>query len=202
MAIMLKTKHKIGPQDHGRRMSLRDFEFIQVQEGYLYELARGEIVVSEVPGFKHMRQVTAIRDPLVLCKTASPHEIYEILSGSECKMLIPQWESERHPDLSVFKRPPPEREGRKMWRKWIADIAIEVVSPSSRKRDLIEKREEYLTRGIKEYWIVDAGKEQVTILRRVRGKWAEQVLHSADFIESQLLPGFRLSCQKVFDATV
>ena len=47
--ILTKSKAKIGPQDHGRTMSLKAFEFVQVKEGYLYELARGYIVVSEVP---------------------------------------------------------------------------------------------------------------------------------------------------------
>ncbi len=199
-STMLKTKQKIGPQDHGRRMSLKEFEPIQVQEGYLYELGRGVIVVSDVPGLKHLRQVNAIRNPLVIYQEGHPEEIYEILAGSDCKILIPQWESERHPDLSIFKKPPPIREGRKMWRKWIADLAIEVVSRSSRKRDYIEKRQEYLTRGVKEYWIVDADKQQVTILRRVRGKWEERILRPGEIYETDLLPGFQFSCQDVFEA--
>ena len=33
-------------------------------------------------------------------------------------------------------------------------------------RDYVEKREEYLALGVKEYWIVDAGKQQIVILRR------------------------------------
>jgi Uma2 family endonuclease len=197
---MLKTVQKIGPQDHGRPMSLKEFEPIQVQEGYLYELGRGVIVVSDVPGFKHLRQVNAIRNPLVVYQAAHPGEIFEILSGGDCKMLIAEWESEWHPDLSIFKRPPPSREGKKLWRKWIADIAIEVVSRSSRKRDYVEKREEYLTRGVKEYWIVDGDKKLVTILRRVRGKWVERILHSGDTCETDLLPGFQLSCRTVFEA--
>ena len=41
---------KIGPADHGRRMSLADFEHAEVQEGLLYELGRGVIIVSDVPG--------------------------------------------------------------------------------------------------------------------------------------------------------
>jgi Uma2 family endonuclease len=197
---MLKTVQKIGPQDHGRRMSLKEFEPIQVQEGYLYELGRGVIVVSDVPGFKHLRQVSAIRDRLVIYKVAHPHDVYDVVAGSDCKILIAEWESERHPDLSIFKKPPPSPEGKKLWWKWIADIAIEVVSRSSRKRDYVEKREEYLTRGVKEYWIVDGDKKQVTILRRVRGKWVERVLHPGDTYETDLLPGFQLSCQAVFEA--
>ena len=38
---MLKAAIKVGPADHGRRMSLADFDHAEVQEGYLYELGRG-----------------------------------------------------------------------------------------------------------------------------------------------------------------
>ncbi|MBI3823847.1 MAG: hypothetical protein HY289_14355, partial [Planctomycetes bacterium] len=48
---VVKPKTKIGPQHQGHKMSLRAFEFAEVQEGYLYELARGVIVVSEVANY-------------------------------------------------------------------------------------------------------------------------------------------------------
>jgi hypothetical protein len=50
-----RTKTRIGPRHHGRKMSLRAFEFAPVEEGHLYELARGYIVVSEVPNSPHSR---------------------------------------------------------------------------------------------------------------------------------------------------
>ena len=51
---MGKTIVKIGPADHGRRMSLKEFEHAKVQEGYLYELSRGIITLSDVPNRLHM----------------------------------------------------------------------------------------------------------------------------------------------------
>ncbi|HKA53672.1 MAG TPA: hypothetical protein VKJ47_08415 [Candidatus Binatia bacterium] len=35
----MKTATKVTPADHGRRMSLADFEFAEVQEGYVYGLS-------------------------------------------------------------------------------------------------------------------------------------------------------------------
>ena len=49
---MLKTRIKVGPKDHGRRMSLADFDHAEVQEGHLYELGRGVIIVSDVQAFE------------------------------------------------------------------------------------------------------------------------------------------------------
>ena len=118
----------------------------------------------------------------------------------ECKLLIPEWESERHPDLAIYLTAPKGRKDRTMWRAWIPDVAIEVVSESSRDRDYTQKREEYWTLGVQEYWIVDAKLNRVLILKRGRTQWTETMLGPADVCETKLLPGFKLSCHAIFDA--
>jgi Uma2 family endonuclease len=198
--ILTKTKTKIGPRDHGRKMSLRAFEFAPVEEGYLYELARGYIVVSEVANLPHARQVAYIRTCLGHFHFESRDSLYEILEGGSCKLVIPDWESERHPDISVYLTAPKGRRDRTMWRSWIPDWVIEVVSERSRDRDYTEKRDEYWTLGVKEYWIVDAKLQQVLVLRRGKSQWIEKTLGPDDVADTKLLPGFKLSCRAVFEA--
>jgi Uma2 family endonuclease len=198
--IPAKTRTKIGPRHHGRKMSLKAFEFAQVEDGHLYELARGYIVVSEVANFPHARRTAFIRTRLGHYHVENPDSLYEILAGAECKLLIPDWESERHPDIAVYLTAPKGRQDRTMWRTWIPDLIIEVVSESSRDRDYTEKRDEYWTLGVKEYWIVDAKLEQVLILKRGRSRWTEKTLGPADVCETKLLPGFKLPCRAIFEA--
>ena len=119
-----------------------------------------------------------------------------ILGSMDCKLLIGDFESERHPDLAIYKNKPPR--GDDFWFHWIPEIVVEVVSKRSATRDYVEKREEYLALGIKEYWIADGAKQQILILRRVRGKWSEQVLGVEDSYQSKLLPGFQLSGREAF----
>jgi Uma2 family endonuclease len=195
---MIKTTLRIGPKDQGRRMTLREFEPVPVQEGYLYELARGVVTVSDVPGLPHFRLVNAIRRSLFRYQEDYPDEIYEVLGTMECKLLVGNFESERHPDLATYKSKPQRQED--FWFNWIPEIVVEVVSRGSEARDYGEKREEYLALGIKEYWIVDGDKEQILVLRRMRGKWSERVLNASDFLDTKLLPGFRLECGKIFQA--
>lgn len=45
------------------------------------------------------------------------------------------------------------------------DLAVEVVSPSSRQKDYLIKTLAYERAGVREYWIVDASCEQVTVYR-------------------------------------
>src|SRR5262245_45226000 len=174
--IVTKSKSIIGPRHHGRRMSLRAFEFVETEPGQLYELARGYVVASDVPNFAHMRQASFIRKRVDHYTIENPGRIYEVLTTTECKLLIAEWESERHPDLAVYLAPPSNRKGRTMWRTWFPDLIVEVVSESSRDRDYTEKRDEYWTLGVKEYWIVDRELQQVLILRRGKSDWIEKTL--------------------------
>ena len=193
---MLKTKIKIGPKDNGRRMSLREYEPVDTVEGYVYELARGIITVSDVPAYPHAVLVANLRDQLVLYKAKHPEEIHIILGSFDCKLLIGEFESERHPDLAVYKSKPRHKEN--FWWHYLPDLVVEIVSRGSNKRDYVEKREEYLALGIKEYWIVDGGKREILALRRVRGKWTERLLTGEESYQTRLLPGFDLDCREVF----
>ena len=118
----------------------------------------------------------------------------------ECKLLIPEWQSERHPDIAVYLHAPKGKQDRTLWRRWVPDLDVEVVSERSRDRDYTENRDEYWTLGVKEYWIVDASLEQILQLRRGRSQWIEKPRKRGDVLETKLLPGFKLRCAEVFDA--
>jgi Uma2 family endonuclease len=200
--ILARTKSKpvLGPRQHGRKMSLKAFEFAEVEEGYQYELARGYVVVSEVPNYLHAAMESLIRDFLGRYRLENPGIINMSLGGSSNKLVVPDWESERHPDIAVYLSKPKGKKDRTMWRTWVPELVIEVVSESSRDRDYTEKRDEYWTLGVKEYWIVDAKLNQVLVLRRGRSQWTEKTLGPTDTCETKLLPGFKLPVKAVFDA--
>jgi hypothetical protein len=46
------------------------------------------------------------------------------------------------------------------------ELVIEVLSPSNTKREMQEKATLYLATGAQEFWIVDAKRENVTVVRR------------------------------------
>lgn len=194
---MSRTATIIGPNDHGRPMTLDEFERAKGVEGRLYELGRGVIVVTDVPNTPHMRQVEELRDQLVAYKLAHKGFIYSVATGSEAKILVDEDQSERHPDLLIYQTPSPETD---VWSTWIPEIVIEVVSPSSAHRDYEEKPGEYLAFGVSEYWIVDAAKQQVTVLRRSRGQWASTIVKHGETYQTRLLPEFTLDVAAVLDA--
>jgi Uma2 family endonuclease len=179
-------------------MSLADFDHAEVQEGYLYELGRGVITVSDVPRPRHLVQVIAIRRQLDAYDLANPSRLYCIVTGSECKLLIDGLESERHPDLAIYKTPPPNRED--IWSIWVPEVVIEVVSPGSEQRDYEEKREEYLRFGVREYWIFDAEEKAMLVLTRSRGQWSQRTIRPPKIYRTKLLLGLEFDCALVFEA--
>jgi Uma2 family endonuclease len=197
---MGKTLIKIGPADHGRPMSLAEFEHAKVKEGYLYELSRGIITVSDVPNRRHAQQWIAIHRQLATYDVLHPGRIVGIMGGAECKLLIGALESERHPDVAIYLTEMPPIDNAKLWRHWFPEIVIEIVSRGSRKRDYEEKPEEYLRLGAKEYWIIDGQTKVMVVMKRVRNRWAETTITPPETYLTRLLPGLEFSCGDVFRA--
>jgi Uma2 family endonuclease len=195
---MGKTYVVVGPQDHGRRMSLEDFDHAEATPGPLFELSRGVITFSDVPGFKHLAQVNALRMMLAMYDLSHANRIHTVAGGSECKLLLWDLQSERHPDITVYRTAPPD--GDDPWSRWVPEIVIEVVSPSSTARDYEQKPEEYLAFGVTEYWIVDAAKEEVLVLRRKGEQWTETILKADAKYRPRALPDFELDVAAVFEA--
>jgi Uma2 family endonuclease len=196
---MSKTATMIGPGDNGRRMTLDEFEFAEGREGYVYELSRGVVTVVDVPRPSHFAQIDAIRNQFAQYRQAQPERIFGIAGGTDCKILLADLESERHPDLAVYKTAPPGQ-GDEVWSVWIPELVIEIVSPGSEHRDYEQKPEEYFRFGIKEYWIVDSQRRQMLVLRRQRGKWSEYVVSPGEICTTRLFPGLRFDVAAVFKA--
>jgi Uma2 family endonuclease len=177
-------------------MSLEDFDRADVQEGHLYELGRGIITVSDVPRPRHGKRVDLLRAIFNRFRDEVPASIYGIYGGAECKVLLGDLQSERHPDLSVYTTAPPTEDA-DVWGLWIAELVVEIVSAESMHRDYVEKPQEYLAFGIKEYWIVDPDKKAMTVLIRRGSKWQTKVYEPGDVYECRRFKGLKIDVAEV-----
>ena len=183
---MATITRRIGPADHGRRMSFDEFIEADFEDGWLYELARGVIVVTEVPGINHGRIGGRITRLFVLYEDRHPGLINYQANGSECRLRLPGMQSDRHPDQAVYLMPPPP--GPKPWSRWVPQVVVEVVSKGGKRRDDIEKREEYLRVGVTEYWILDPYQRKLHVLRRAGDVWDEVLVLPGAVYQTHLLP--------------
>lgn len=76
----------------------------------------------------------------------------------------------------------------------VPDLAVEVISPGTWKRDRVEKKSLYEQVGIAEYWIVDPESHTIEVFALINGSYQ---LHGrgidAEAVQSKLLSGFKIS---------
>lgn len=128
-------------------------------DGNRYEVLDGALLVTPAPFVPH--QFAASQLLILLGAYCRAHEIGVAFGPG----AIPHGRSELIPDVLValdVTWPLP--------RRWTAmptpALVVEVLSDSTRRRDLGIKREAYDRWGIPEYWIVDDDDQSVTVVRR------------------------------------
>ena len=177
----------IGPRDRGRRLTLDEFIAADDVAGYQYELARGVLVVTQVPRPSHGQIVRRVARTFDRYDQAHPGIISYQAGGGECRIRLPGMESDRHPDQALYLTPEPR--GGDPWRRWVPAIVVEVVSRRGEHRDYVEKREEFLRFGVLEYWIFDPIRRKVVVLLRAGDTWLEHELGEEATHRTELLPG-------------
>jgi len=186
---------RIGPADHGRRMTLDEFAAADEEPGYRYELARGVLEVSNIPGEPHAIIVCNLYRMIVHFELAHPGVLHWFGGGAEFRFLIPEMDSARHPDAAVVLRATPKgAHGRRP-----PALAVEVVSRRGEHRDYVAKREEYLAYGLQEYWIADPLAQKLTVLIRQGADWSESVYRGDAPVRSAVLPGVAVTADLLFD---
>jgi len=197
---MSTTQIRIGPADHGRRMTIDEFRDAEEEPGYLYELARGVVEATEIRNDPHGQIEDNLRSALEVYRLQHPGLIRRCGGASAFRLWVPEMISGRNPDLAfVLEGTPKDERGRRR-PAWAAEVVS--AGKRARDRDYIAKREEYLVYGLREYWIVDPHLEQVTVLVRTEGAdgpaWRERVFRDDQIIESELLSNFQATVAQLW----
>jgi Uma2 family endonuclease len=116
-----------------------------------YELIDGELFVTPAPGVWHQRAVLEI--VATLRPFVKQVGFAELLTSPADVEL--EEESILQPDVFVFPRIDPGNE-KPTWKDITAlFLAVEVLSPGSERTDRVEKRDQYMSMAVDEYWVVD-----------------------------------------------
>jgi Uma2 family endonuclease len=151
------------------------------------ELWDGELIMSPSPSFFHQQTVDRFHDAL------KAHIRPRRLGTTACAPLDMVLTNTRatQPDVVFISN---ERlDIIKTRLMGAADLVAEVISPNSRRRDRIDKRDLYEQHGVKEYWLIDPEALTVEVLHltggqfQLAGRW-----HSGERAESRLLKGFQV----------
>ena len=77
------------------------------------------------------------------------------------------------------------------------DLAMEVISPSSRQYDSVEKRINYGRFGVREYWLVDPIDRKVVVHQLVQEQLLP-VFSEEGVLRSAVLPGYWMQLEWIF----
>ena len=185
--------------DHGREISLEEWEQATEEPGYRFELVRGTLEVSLEPELPHDEDAGWVADALREYKKKRPNVIGRISEHSRIYLPDVNTPTVLEPDVAVFRErtrllPP----ARRKWKFIGAILVVEVLSPDTVKKDLVRNVPLYLqVPSIREYWIVDSRQtldQPKLIVYRRRGKrWQKPiVVRFGETYETKLLPGFKL----------
>ncbi len=118
-------------------------------DGMRYELIGGELIVSPAPSVRH--QLVLRRLANVLAAYLEPLGLADTLFDVAADV---SWDAENsvQPDLLVIR---PEELSRTWTTVRNLRLAAEVISPSSSRRDRVDKRGLYQEHRVETYWIVD-----------------------------------------------
>ena len=79
------------------------------------------------------------------------------------------------------------------------DLLVEILSPSTERRDRIVKRDLYARHGVREYWLIDPYAKTVTVLILGAGGYDTHAVYGeGDTLTSPTLPGFALDLGELF----
>lgn len=164
------------------------------EDGYDYELVRGELIKMTPPGGEHGR--IALRLGSRLADYVDAHHLGEVMAESgyclEC-----QPDTVRGPDISFLSAERIPDEGLpKGFIQGAPDLAVEVVSPNDTVAEIQAKVQEYLKHGTRLVWVLEPTTRTITVYRSLTDI---RILTEDDVLEGEdVVPGFAYKVKDVF----
>ena len=191
-------KTVLGPKDHGRAMTMEEFDQAIDREGYRTELIDGRVFVSPVPDAPHEWVVHWLAEALQAYSRACPSVINYVSTAARVFPVGRPGPTSAQPDIAVYNDFPVGRPFRQFnWRQIHPILVVEVLSPDNPEKDWERNVALYpFVPSIQEYWILDALSPTLTLTayRRSGRRWRRPITVPEDGTYSPpLLPGFTLT---------
>ena len=198
MATATLKALRVGPEDHGRLMTVAEFEDCICEEGFRYELIDGRLYVTYEPDppedmienwlFRRISRY-AEQHPDVTNYVTCKARVYVPV---KFRVTIPQ------PDIAAYHDFPfhlPSRQIR--WRNVSPFLVVEILSPNDPHKDLMRNVLLYWqVPSIKEYWVLDGREDpdrpMMLVHRRRALRWHIIEVAYGETYRTKLLPRFRL----------
>ena len=177
-----------------RKLTCQDYFDLDAPEGARYELIDGVLIMAAAPNEAH--QIVGMMLGTWMNLFAYQRDLGRVLSAPFDVVLSDT--DVVQPDLMFVSnerahiRTPAHIRG-------APDLVVEIISPSSERRDWRDKRALYARHGVKEYWLIDPINHIIwlMLLRRgvleIVGTYGE-----GDTVSSSALAGFSVKVDDLF----
>ena len=166
----------------------------EIDDDRFYEVVRGERVEKHSMGIPQNLVCTALASCLWMYMR---RERLGTVATESLFVLDDANRLERRPDLAFVSR--------RRWKRptqtgaWdvVPDLAVEVISPTNRAPEVLEKIHEYFAAGVRLVWLVYCEPRQVYVYR---SPVSIQVLTPQDTLQGDdVIAGFTLPVAKLFE---
>ena len=175
-------------------LQLKTYDDLQTMpdDGNRYELINGEICMSPAPRLRHQDALMALYDQFRAYLRVQPVGKLMIapfdVKFSEADVVQPDlfvalgdWETVLTEDYMIGA----------------PDLVVEVLSPSNRRQDLVQKAALYQSNGVPEYWVVDPDAKAIAVNVLTNGRYAARPAEGGT-LRSAVLPGLVVVLADVF----
>lgn len=146
----------------GKKVSYEEFMEINEKSTLRMEFINGEIYLLGSPSFNHQEIIGKL------------HLIFtDYFKGKKCKVILAPFDVHfrkkdfkepdvMQPDISVVcdSKNNVNSKGRYMGTP---SLTLEILSHSTRNKDMIEKLNTYMLSGVKEYWVIDPRQKKILV---------------------------------------
>ncbi|MFZ3090373.1 MAG: Uma2 family endonuclease [Nitrospirota bacterium] len=176
-------------------------DYLLLPEDRRYEIIDGELFMTPSPKTMHQRLIVKLFR--IIDDFVRKGELGEVFIAPYDVVLSKH--DVVQPDIIFVSK---ERSGiiTELNIQGSPDLVIEILSPSTKERDLVLKKKLYAAFGIKEYWIVDPENEKMTLLTLGKIGYEDQPTPVSPLTKggikggckSLLLKGLKIDIAKLF----
>ena len=168
-------------------------EWLSWDEDVRCEIIDGKLYMMSPPDLKHQRLSLEITGQLWLFLKGKPCKVYSAPVGVR---LSKKEQTVLEPDIIVVCDKS-KLDGKKMCNG-APDMVVEILSPSTSRKDRFIKFNKYLKAGVREYWIVDPADNTVSVNILEHGFYRNSVYGETETIPVHVLEGCEVNLNEVF----
>lgn len=184
-----------------KRISYEEYMALVESSDQRYELIDGEVYLLASPRFNHQVAVNEIA-----------WHFYNYFKGKPCQPLTSPFDVRLfgyatkfeedpnvvQPDVMVICDRDKVTEDNKY--EGVPSLIVEVLSPSTKSKDMVTKLNLYMKSGVREYWMVDLENKNITQYTFTSEKELEDVrsFKEGDAIKSTIFEGLEITLKDIF----